>query len=273
MAEPQAGDLAGSAPAGQNSEPEVNAVSAESAPAEPQASTESTESMGSEPTEELGEKGKQEIITLRKRAQRAEQEAAYLRGLSEGRNPQAAAAPEPHTPQGPPSLDQYENYDDYLVAKAKHEFQADQVKREADREEQRLRNEYNTRYQKTAAKYPDLPEIVQSIVRNPSIPQNPAMARAIMESEVGPDIVYQLGQNTQELIRIASLSPTAAAREIGKWEAKVLSAPRTEPQKISQAPEPIRAVGTKGAVSSFDYEKSSMDDFMKRRNTEASARR
>lgn len=233
--------------------------------------TETTVEQGSEPTE-LGEKGKQEIITLRKRAQKAEHEAAYLRGLAEGRQPaKVETAP---TTSGPPKLENFENYDDFLVAKAKHEFAQEQQGQEVARKQQQIKATYAERFRKAVGKYPDLPEVVQGVINSPAIPMNSGMQEAIMESEVGPEIVRHLGLNPQELRRIASLPPIAAAREIGRIEVK-LSAPeaKTETKIISQAPGPIRAVGAKGAVTEFNYEKSSVDDFMKKRNAEDPPRR
>lgn len=225
---------------------------------------EQTEKTGSEPTQE---KEPQEV-KLRRRAQSAEQEAAYWRGVAEagGKKPEE---PQVRQPEGPPTLDQFENYDDFLIAKAEYGFSQKQEQQRAAEASQRIKDSYNERYRKAIEKHPDLPEISRAFIQNRSIPQNPAMAQAIMESDIGPEIVYHLGQNAQEAIRIASLSPVAAAREIGKIEAKLITAPIKEPNTISQAPEPIKAVGTKGTVGNFDYEKTSMDDFMKKRNTES----
>jgi hypothetical protein len=89
-----------------------------------------------------------------------------------------------------------------------------------------------------------------------------------MESEIGPEIVYYMGQNPMEAVRISALSPASAAREIGKLETKI-SAHKEEPKKISQAPEPAKAIAPKGAVTSFSYEKADIESFMKKRNEEA----
>lgn len=264
IAEPATANNADLVPAANQAEP---------APAEPPANTAEP---GSEP---LGEKGKQELIGLRKRAQAAERRAAYLEGLTEGRQP-APIEPVAKPVQGPPVLENYQNYDDFLVAKAKFEFSQEQNQRDQAREIERTKQEqakevarvrsvYNERFRQTIEKYPDLPEVAQSLIHNPLIPQNPSMAQAIMESDIGPEIMYHLGNNIQDAMRIASLGPLAAAREIGKIESKLIVVPVTEPKRISQAPEPIRAVGARGAVTSFDYDKSSMDEFIKKRNAEA----
>ena len=234
---------------------------------EPQANTAIP---GPEPV--LGDKGVEELKTQRRKRQQAEQEAAYWRGVAEAGGKKL----EPQSPVvSPPKVEDFQTYDDFLVAKAKHEFKLEQAQinetQEAEREQNRVRAAYNERFRKAIEKHPDLPEVVQAIIHNPNIPQNPAMAQAIMESEVGPEITYHLGQNPQEAIRIALMSPYAAAREIGRIEAKVTST--TQPNTITQAPDPAKVLQARGAVTTFDYEKSSMDDFFKKRNTEAPPRR
>lgn len=54
-----------------------------------------------------------------------------------------------------------------------------------------------------------------------------AVAEAIADSEVGPQLAYHLAQNPEEARRISKLSAAAAGREIGKLEAK-LSADSTK---------------------------------------------
>ncbi len=231
---------------------------AESAPAEPKAK---------EQKEEAEPQGK-EYQKLRKRAQQAEQESAYLRGLVEGgKKPEAQV----RQPDGPPKLETYENYDDYLVAKAKYEVRQEQSVENKNREIQRIQDSYNEKFLKVAEKHPDLPQLVQELIRNPQIPKHPAVEQAIMESDVGPEITLHLAQNPAEAARIGRMAyqnPLAAAREIGKIEARIMT-PEKPTQIISQAPEPIKAVASKGSVTVFDYEKADINDFMRKRQEEA----
>jgi chemotaxis protein histidine kinase CheA len=92
------------------------------------------------------------------------------------------------------------------------------------------------------AKHEDFAEVALK----DDLPVTPAMADAIRDSEIGPEILYHLGKNPDEAARISKLSPIAAIRAIGKLEAS-LAVEATEPQTktppVSKAPEPIRPVG------------------------------
>jgi hypothetical protein len=66
------------------------------------------------------------------------------------------------------------------------------------------------------------------------------MAQSIQASDVGPDVLYWLGTNPKEANRISRLGPILQAKEIGKIEASLTSAPPV--RKSSTAPAPIAPV-------------------------------
>lgn len=109
--------------------------------------------------------------------------------------------------------------------------------------------------------YADFDDVVDQ-----DLPVNQAMFESITDSELGPQIAYYLGKNPAEALRISKLSPMAAAREIGKIEAKVTPAePPTEPVKPSSAPKPASPV--KGATtSSAPSDNDSVEDWVRKRN-------
>ena len=77
----------------------------------------------------------------------------------------------------------------------------------------------------------------------------PAMAEAILDSDMGAKIVLHLNSHSKEASRIAELSPARQAAEIGKLEAK-LSAPVV---KKSAAPKPIEPLsGTSNKPTGLD---------------------
>ena len=74
---------------------------------------------------------------------------------------------------------------------------------------------------------------------------NNAVRDAILESDVGPKILYHLAENNDLAKKIASLSPNAALREIGKLEARFEVNPETKqttPVVRSKAPAPIQPI-------------------------------
>lgn len=270
MAEPIAANAA-PAPAQPAAEPAANvtpAANAAPAPANGTPASESPAANGSEPTKPLGDKGVQELIDQRRKRQQAEQEAAYWRGVAEGGGRQPQQPQKPQAPQGPPVLEQFENYDDYLVAKAKFEVQQDIVRGQQAAQRQNVVRTFQDRVRKAAEKNPD----ILSVLEDRSIPISAPMADAIQESELGPEIAYHLKQNPMDAERIAYLSPVAAIREIGKIEAR-LSAPQPQTtQRISQAPEPIKALGGGGSVTEPNLETMPMEEFIRKRNADTKPR-
>ena len=77
------------------------------------------------------------------------------------------------------------------------------------------------------------------------------MAQTIQASEIGPDVIYWLGNNPKEAARISNLPPILQAREIGKIEVKLTSNPPVK--KTSTAPAPIAPVAARSSGSpSYD---------------------
>jgi hypothetical protein len=208
------------------------------------------------------------IAQLVARQRDAERDAAYWRGIAEGRKPVEEATPAP-TETGPPHVESFPVYDDYLVAKAKfemrQELQRDEAAREAvvvKQQRSKVDQEFRTRIEEAAKTDPD----ILSVLEDRTLPVSTTMAEIIKESEAGPRILRHLSNNRQLAARLAQLTPFVAAKELGKLEAQILSTPKPEPpKKISQAPEPIKPLDAKGNLP-VDLAEIPIDDFMKRRN-------
>jgi len=96
------------------------------------------------------------------------------------------------------------------------------------------------------AKYEDFEDVVNASKLRIAEPAY----LAILESDISADLVYHLAKDSVEAERIASLSPYAQAKEIGKIEDK-LSA--KQPIKKSDAPKPISPVsGSKDFTKSYE---------------------
>jgi hypothetical protein len=77
------------------------------------------------------------------------------------------------------------------------------------------------------------------------------MAETIQSSDVGPELAYYLGSNPKEADRISRMTPLSQAKEIGKIEAKLVSAPPMK--KTTSAPAPISPVTARSSgVSAYD---------------------
>jgi hypothetical protein len=85
--------------------------------------------------------------------------------------------------------------------------------------------------------------------RDSSLPITQEIAEIVAESEDGPALAYYLAKNIDVTRRIAQLSPTAAARELGRIEAR-LGDERVKAKdaktSVSKAPPPPPKVDAKG---------------------------
>jgi len=180
---------------------------------------------------------------------------------SQPKEPEPAIVPD----TGEPRLEQYDDYDDYIIAKTTHQIeQKQQVKdqqREAEQAQQAAAQhaqEFQQHLTDARVKYNDFDEVAF----NPNIPYSEAMTDLVMTSEQGSDIAYYLGQHPEDAQRIARLSDRDAAREIGRLEVRV-SIP--QPKTISNAPEPPSTVGSKEVIGK-DPSKMNTEEWMEWRN-------
>jgi hypothetical protein len=89
---------------------------------------------------------------------------------------------------------------------------------------------------------------------------------AIQESEIGPQLAYELARKPEELMRLAKLPVRSAIREIGKFEAQLLSrstngSEGAKPVAHSQAPPPIRPVGSGGPTATKRPDEMSFQEY------------
>ena len=140
--------------------------------------------------------------------------------------------------------------DAFEYAKALAEFSTEKALAERDRQmaqqreqeaQQKIIQSWAQKVQEAKAELPDFDDLVASS----DVVVNNAVRDAILESDVGPKILYHLAENNDLAKKIASLSPNAALREIGKLEAKFEAKPettQTTPVVRSKAPAPIQPI-------------------------------
>lgn len=103
----------------------------------------------------------------------------------------------------------------------------------------------------------------------------PDLQDALMQSENGPRLAYELARNPKELARINSLPPLAAYRALGRFEA-ALDAPAKTSQVSKAPPEPIRPVGRGAATATADntpLDELPYQEYKRKREKEIAARR
>lgn len=207
-----------------------------------------------------------EEMKLRRRAQEAERQAEYYRGLAEGRGPaQPTTKPDDGRPVRPvrpilPDAAQYADYPSYQNAEQQYRRELEKYDSDLDKyyedltdwkttqktsaltqgDAERRRNEWVS---KGTVKYSDFTEVF-----NKEIPVSVSMGQAITSLPNGHDVAYYLGKNPSESARIARLNPVAAAMEIGMLGAKLQSIPNTQ-KTTKQPPRPITTVNGNGGSS------------------------
>lgn len=165
-----------------------------------------------------------------------------LAALEQQRQPQASYVDQ--EPQPSQFADAFE------YAKALAEFSTEKALAERDRQvaqareqeaQQKIIQSWAQKVQDAKAELPDFDDLVASS----DVVVNNAVRDAILESDVGPRILYHLAENNDLAKKIASLSPNAALREIGKLEARFEVKPETKqtaPVVRSKAPAPIQPI-------------------------------
>jgi hypothetical protein len=257
-------------------------------PAAPAAGeTQTPEQIASQERDEAGKFRKPvqpRIDELTRKARENEREAAYWRQRAEAKEKAEAEA---NAPKKPEPKD-FEQYNDYVEALA--DFKADQkVDSKLDerdkaaakaKAEQTRASTWKERAAKFAESAPDYHEVMQAS----DVPVAPHVIEALEDSDMGPTIAYHLAKNPEIADRLNAMSPTAAAREIGKLEGKLATdtaptpdpnaetqgeraapaAPAARAPKTTSAPPPAKPLSS-GRSTSVDLSKAGMDDYVKTR--------
>ncbi len=170
-------------------------------------------------------------------AKEAERQAAYWRAQIAVSQPQNGAEP---------TLEST-GFDVEEYARQKAEWlvhQAEQQTRQTQQAawERRILDSYNERAAAFAEHVPDYEEALQQSIGD--VP--PMMARAIMESENGPQVAYHLAKHKAEFDRIRALMPMQIVRELTKLELKLAAddkqdePPQRAPAKVFAPPPTVQ---------------------------------
>lgn len=246
-----------SAPSTEQNQEQNAAAAAESATATQETSTTTSESTaqatGSAPAKEgeLGEKGKQELIRLRKRAQEAERQAAYekgqreaterlLAGKTENRTP--ATADNYHVPR--PVQGDSETFEDFTIRLNDWAYDRRQFQEKSKAEHEKVKAQHQTIMVRAEAqrvageqKYPDFEERVSSL----DIPQ--ALLNEVIESDIGHDLAYHFATHPDELKSISALPFNQQLKHLGRLEDKLKAGVVTQTKTTAPAPPPTLSAG------------------------------
>jgi len=219
-----------------------------------------TEETQSEPTEEPKEERKvprgvqKRLDELTRRIHEERSEKERLIGLLESRQPVDSG--------NAPDRGDFENYEDYLEARAEYKAEQKINKVLADRDDKVRKSQEQDRQGKMAdswaqktdtarERYPDF----DAVTMRDDITVSQQMAQAMLAMDDGADIAYYLGKNQNEAERLAKLDSISVAIEIGKLASKIATLEKTK------APPPITPVGA-ARSGSKDPERMSVNEWM-----------
>jgi hypothetical protein len=169
---------------------------------------------------------------------------ARLAELEKKSQPQQAAVAdeEPQPSQFNDAFEYAKALAEYTADKRIAEMKQEEAKAKADAERQKVIETWAHKVEKAKADLPDFDDIVASS----DVVVNDDIRDAILESDVGPQILYHLAENDEIAKKIAGLSPKQALREIGKLEARFEKAEQAPPVVKSKAPAPISPIRNSG---------------------------
>jgi len=167
----------------------------------------------------------------------------------------------------PPSKDDFEDYDkfndakiSYEVKKARVQWEREAAQKQADINLQQRVSGLQERINQGFEKYPDFEEVAL----DQTVPITPVIMEVLAETESPADIAYYLGKNRAEAIKIARMTPLAAARAIAQIEIEIKNAgpaPLIPKPNIPGAPAPIRPVGSGNPVLEKDPNKMNQKEY------------
>jgi hypothetical protein len=187
--------------------------------------------------------------------------------------------------EGKPDPDKFKTHAEYVEALT--DWKTEQKLKERDQkieksrlldEQTKLANTYQERLNSFKEKTEDFDDVLDGVA---NVPMSPAVQSILLKSENGPELLYELAKNPKEADRICRLSPIDAAREMGKFEARIAaktSATKQETKKTSSAPKPLAPVGGGGKASAIpksldEAAKSSFSEYKRIREEELKKKR
>jgi len=201
---------------------------------------------------------KQEAEQARIRTQELEQELKAIKSQAVPKEQSRDEKPRPD--QFVDAFEYAEALADWSAENAVMRARQEDVERKLQEERAKVIDTWNKKLEATKSELPDFDDMVASA----DVVVSDQVRDAILESDVGPRILYHLAENQDLAEKISKSSLITALREIGKLEAKF---EKTEPVKAvaqkSKAPAPISPIkaGTSEQVIVTDTDKMTYSQY------------
>lgn len=220
------------------------------------ASTEGTAQNSTDAGEAEGKtpKGVQKKINkLTKRAAEAKRETEYWKEValkSAQTKPGETSDRKVETVKadGKPKAEDYDSHAEYVEALTDWKYDqrkaADEIKQReasAKTEFQKSVETFQTKVKEFEKSHKDFQDVIADVDH---IQMSSGVQECLLTSENGPELMYELAKDEELYERVNKLTPLAAARELGRIEARLAKEPsKQETKKQTSAPQPLKPVG------------------------------
>ena len=134
---------------------------------------------------------------------------------------------------------------EYTADKRIEEMKRQEAEAKVEAERQKVIETWTQKVEQVKAELPDFDDMVASsdvVVSND-------IRDAILESDVGPKILYHLAENSEFAKKVAAMPTRAALKEIGKLEARFEAKAEEKPVAKSKAPAPVTPIRAASGVA------------------------
>lgn len=174
----------------------------------------------------------------------------------------------PSEAAGKPNPDDYAEVSDYYEALAEWKYEKKQAEAAEKSRVEKQKSDYNSQLsnfraksQELATKHADFNEVLEDI---DDVVITPGLQAALLSSDNGPELLYELGKNRAEMERINGLSYGKIERELGKFESRLAKPSEVKNEtKTTQAPAPLKTVGSGSLGSTKDPNEMSFREYKK----------
>ena len=267
---------------------EVNALSAETEKVETKSEdskktedvkpTNDSESKDAGPEKKKKPRAQKRIEKLSSEKRELQKELDTLRAEKEGDSFKPVVADDLNP-------DDYDDYDAYLDAideqeakPSKKEDKPNDTAQPGNTDFQKVLDDIEIKFDDTRDKYEDFDDLIKKPIDEggPAISQN--MLEAMNEFDNAGEIAYALAQDVTNSIRIANLKPMKQILAIDKLSAKLTKDAEkegdepTKAKKVTNAPEPINALGGGSTPSNSLADAQNYNDYQKLRSKQNTSR-
>lgn len=225
------------------------------------ASDEETDEESDEQQEEKPKKQggfKRKLNKLQTQLSAKEQEIEYWKqqALKQKETETQTEKPEPVKALDKPVRDDYESLEEYLEAVTEWKVEKRLADAEIKKTQESLKTEaqkkqetYQERLNSVKKELKDFDDVISDFIADyGDIKFSTALNDLILESEVGPKVIYELAKDKTMLDKLNSLSPLAAAKEFGKLEDKLSAPKEKQPIKVkTSAAPPLKTIAAQKA--------------------------